>query len=906
MCYSLGHMAHKPRLFLLDANALLHRAWHALPPLTNPQGQVVNAVYGVMMVVMKLLEDHKPDAFVACWDTAADTFRHEAYKEYKAQREKQADELYEQIPWIQEGLKLLGVPSFFLDGFEADDLLGTIAMQAKKAKWEAVIVTGDRDALQLIQPGISVMAFKKGVTETTMYDEKELFAQYGLTPEQFIDYKVMRGDPSDNIPGIRGIGEKGATDLLQKFKNLENILKAAHDEKTDLSKSTREKLLNAESEIPGLYDLVRIKLDVPITWEPTERTETSVDTNGLKTFLTQMGFKSLLRKIGVKVEGDSEKNEKTVQEVTHKKSPAAPSVPDVALIKTAKIRRLEHETDFHTVLKSLQQEEHVIVRVMRGDVNSLFAQAIEGLAIADRSTVYVFPMDLLKKSSVLSALQYFLVDARIGKIGHDVKAEEGSLKKLGLAISVWSFDTLLAAYLLSAGERKYDLEALAVKYGLPTVMSSIDVCIANIWYLYDRQKKELDEVKLLPILEKFEMPLVPVLFEMEQNGIKVDGKYLKELAKDLQKEKQEIEKAMQVATGETFNPASPSQLADVLFEKLKLSTKGIKRGKTGYSTAAPELEKLRGSHPIIELIEQYREVAKLLSTYVETIPEMIDTHGRVHTTYNQAIAATGRLSSTDPNLQNIPIRTELGRKIRRAFVAQEGYQLLSCDYSQIELRVVAVLAKDEKMLEAFKRGDDIHTATAASIWGIKKDEVTKDQRRIAKAINFGIIFGQGPHGLSMVADVSYADAKSFIDKYFTIYHGVKAYMDATKAFVRQSGYAETLFGRRRYFPDIQSPLPQLRAQAERMAINMPVQGTDADLMKLAMIAVHKELAHVCPEAKMILQVHDELVFEVPKKDVQRVATFAKETMESISRIGIPTVVEAKAGTNWAEMEKVVC
>lgn len=897
------------RLFILDANALLHRAWHALPPLTNPEGQVVNAVYGVMMIVMKLLENEMPEAMVACWDTEAATFRHEAYKEYKAHREEQPDELYAQIPLIQQGLATLGVDSLELDGYEADDLLGTIAVRAQAEGWEVVIVTGDKDAFQLIRPGISVMTFKKGVSDTLVYDEAELKARFGLTPTQFLEYKAMRGDPSDNIPGVKGIGEKGATDLLQRFGSLEGILRAAHDEASELSRSTREKLLAAEAEIPAIISLVSIVTDAPIVWLPhlLER-----DQDGLRKFLRSMGFKTLLGKMGMSG-AKSEKTEENKEggseaELSKKEAKHSSVIHEGSTLKSCVVKRLETVEEAMRVVHEIGKEKELLVHVARGVQGSLFGEAIESLILGvpgETGKLFELPSAFLRKEKTIhQAIQGLFDGSGIGFFSHDTKLQVRGLHLMGFELERWGFDLMLAAYLLGAGERNHDLPSLAERF-LQVNLSADAAPVKQaecVLSLLEPVRTRLQAEGLETVLARFELPLVPVLARMEEVGIKIDRVYLQTLSKEFTEDKARLEKEMIEMAGRAFNPASPSQLADVLFTDLALPTKGIKKGKTGYSTAAPELEKLRGQHAIIEKIEDYREVSKLLSTYVDVIPLLADQEGRVHTTYNQAVAATGRLSSTDPNLQNIPIRTEAGRRIRRAFVASKGMVLVSCDYSQIELRLAAALSKDPVMTEAFVHGEDIHQATAARIWGVSLKEVTKDQRRAAKAINFGILYGQGAHGLAGVAGISYAEAKKFIEKYFEVYAQFRAYIEETKALARKLGYVETLFGRKRPMPEILSSIPMLRAQAERMAVNMPLQGTAADLMKLAMIEIDKKLPMVCKDAKMLLQVHDEVVLEVPEQEAERVAQFVKETMENVEKMGVPIVVETKTGLNWEEME----
>lgn len=891
------------RLFILDANALLHRAWHAIPPLTSPTGQVVNAVYGVVNITQKLLQDQKPDAFVACWDTKAPTFRHEAFEAYKAQRTKQPDELYAQIPVIQRAFNLLGIESYSLDGFEADDLIGTIAMSAVKEDWEVVIVTGDRDAFQLIGPHVSVLTFKKGVSDTVLYDEAELKKTFGLTPEQFIEYKTLRGDPSDNIPGVKGIGEKGATDLLQRFGSLEGMLRAAHDPSSELTPSTRQKLLESEALIPAIRDLVMIRLDVPIVWKREHLNTRPLDSETWRAFLQEMGFASLLKRFEGK-EGMKNLTNPTTETENNGASPTK-KLSTTSHVSTAMLVEdvAKDEKDALKKIEALSVSTELIVMILAEAADSLFANEAYGIALTNDRICLILRHEELQKASVKAALSSLFSEER-KLIAHDAKATMHGLATLGLRPPErWDADVLLQGYLLSAGDRVFTLSDLAARYELPALSERPAPCdtAGLILTLHKRQKTELADAKLEQVLRQFELPLIPVLYRMEVRGIAIDRPYLAELQVELANDKKRLEKSMQEVAGTAFNPASPGQLAAVLFSHLKLPSKGIKKGKTGYSTAASELDKLRGLHPIIEQIEEYREVSKLLSTYVETLPNMTDSESRIHSTFQQAVAATGRLSSIDPNVQNIPIRTEVGRRIRHAFVAGPGFVLLSCDYSQIELRVVAALANDKRMKEAFEAGHDIHTETAAAIWNIPAAEVTKDQRRIAKAINFGIIFGQGPHGLSQVAGITYAEAKTFIETYFNVYQGVKTFMEETKEFVRKNGYAETLFGRRRIFPDIESPLPQLRAQAERMAINMPVQGTDADLMKLAMIEVDALLPALSPESRLLLQVHDELVLEVPVKDVERVAETIKKTMEQVRDIGVPILVETKAGQRWDEM-----
>ncbi len=883
---------HRPKLILLDANALLHRAWHAIPPLKAPDGTLVNAVYGVASVVLKILKEEKPDVFLACWDTKAKTFRHEAYEDYKGTRVEKEQELYDQIPITKEVLDAIGIPSFAKDGYEADDLIGTLSVKGADKGYHVRIVTGDRDALQLITPQVDVLTFKKGVSVTKLYTKKEVEEDYGVPPERLVDWKAIKGDPSDNIPGIAGIGDKGATELLQKFGTLEGVIKAAKDEKADIKAGVRKKILDGEKQGREALKLVAIDLDVPLK-KKIEDLHAELDRDAFIGLAGAYGFRSLISRLPGSGKEDRASGVGRGARGAGKGSKG--------------FLKLKDERGAAVFIDGLKEEERIVVDAVAGQQGSLFGSGAEGIVIGTKESSAFIPSSVIGKKSIKASLDHLLGGVAPGKVCHDAKEQMRLLEALDLPLNGIAHDTLLAAYLLATGERKFDLEMLSLNVlgkELPAGDKRNEMIADAIIAISEHQAKELKETELDSVMERFELPLIPVLRNMERNGILIDTRYIQKLSKEVTHEKEEIEKKMHKIVGHDFNPASPSQLAAILFDELKLPAKGIKKGKTGYSTAASELEKLEGEHEIIDLIHQHRELAKLLSTYIDTLPLLADDEGRIHTTFNQAVASTGRLSSSDPNLQNIPVRTELGRKIRRAFVAAPGTEFVGCDYSQIELRVVTALAKDKKMLQAFKSGADIHTSTAAEIWGVDPNDVTKDQRRAAKAINFGIIYGQGPMGLSQSAGISFAEAKDFIAKYFDTYKGIKTYLEATKVKARKNGYVETLFGRRRYIPDIVSGVHALQAAAERMAVNMPAQGTSADLMKLAMIKAAEGLPSVSKDARLLLQVHDELLLEVPKRDVQTVASYIKETMERIEDIGVPIIVDAKAGKNWEEMKEI--
>lgn len=881
-----------PRLFILDANALLHRAWHALPQnLTAPDGTVVNCVYGIMMSVLTLIKREQPDAFVACWDTPEPTFRHEAFAEYKAQREKKSDDLYAQIPIAQEGLRLLGIPSLEQPGFEADDLIGTLAVQAKDAGWDVVILTGDRDLLQMIGPGVTIQFFRKGITQMDEVTKDNICQLFGLTPSQVIDYKIMRGDTSDNIPGIKGIGEKGAKELIDAYGDIESIMKAAKDPASEMTKRQRACLLEGEKDLLQWRSLVTIRRDAPLPWELAPTALVPLD-EAFIVFLKHYGFRSLLPRGAGAPEGDASISKKPV--------PLVPVVTaiDHGDIVLAEPNILDGKTcdDLSAWLGAHTGPVSMVVTASDG---MMFAPEIWLGSGADALHLLA---EIWREKGFVTDCARQLQARATDLVFHGAKDAFHVLARHGLVLHDLGFDTQVAAYLLEANIAEPSLEDLLTRYLAREGALSPALTTNALLALHGVLARELKEKNLTDVLTRFELPLIPVLFEMETEGIKIDLPYLAKLDHEFAGEVRRIEKEMHDCVGHAFNVASPAQLAQVLFQDLKLPSKDIKKGKTGFSTAASELEKLRGQHPIIELIESYREVAKLLSTYVQPLPKLADPSDRVHTTFHQALASTGRLSSTDPNLQNIPIRTEYGRRIRHAFVAPKGRVLLSCDYAQIELRIAAALSKDGALKQAFLDGQDIHKTTAAAMWNIPLDQVTTDQRRAAKAVNFGVLYGQGAFGLSTAAGVSHAEAKEFIARYFSVYGSLRGYLDGIKEFARTHGYVETLFGRRRPMPEMFSPLPMIRAQAERMAINMPIQGTAADILKLAMIRLAEELPKLSKTARAVLQVHDELIFEVDEDEVEALAPKIQAIMQNVGDLDVPLLVEAKYGKSWGEME----
>jgi len=903
-------MAGKKRKFvIIDGNAILHRAWHALPPLTTKSGKLVNAVYGFTSILLKLYPDLKPDFIAVAFDRREPTFRKEAYAAYKAQRKKQPEELYAQLEIVKDLLEAFNVQIYEKAGYEADDIIATLAERVDDADVETMIVTGDLDALQLIDDNTKVCALHKGVSETIIYDEEAVKRKYnGLGPEQMIDFKALRGDPSDNIPGVPGIGEKTAIDLLNKFKTLENIYEQIKkgSKKIEESKPRIIKLLK-ENEQAALESkhLVKLVKNVDINFLLENCRLRAFDRQRIFEMFQELQFKTLMNRLA-KIELPEEKLEKDIKK----------EKVDYELV--------DDDEKFSKFLTELKKRE-IFAFDTETDVLDPFFSRLLGISFSweAKRAYYV-----LAKSKWLKRLKPIFEDAEKKKIGHNVKYDYEVIKESGIESKGLHFDTMIASYLLNPGTRGHNLNDLAFKE-LGHQMIPIEDLIgsgkdqlplskvdykkvseyscedADITFrLYEIFNEKLKENKLFELFENIEIPLISVLAEMERNGVLLDLDYLKKLSKEISDKLSKAKQKIYKLAGEEFNINSPKQLKKILFEKLNLPIAGLKKTKTGISTAAGELDKLLGKHPIIDLIIEYRELAKLKSTYIDALPGLVGADNRIHTSFNQTVTATGRLSSSDPNLQNIPIRTKLGQKIRKAFIADPGYKIISADYSQVELRVVACLAKDKKMIKIFEQSKDIHTATAAEIHDVKMDEVTKEMRRKAKTINFGVLYGMGPYGLSQRTGVPMDEAKDFIDKYFAKFSGVQKYIEEIKEFALKKGYVETMFGRKRYLPEVNSGVPQIRAAAEREAINMPVQGTAADLIKMAMIEVHKELKKISPKTKILLQVHDELVFEVPENELKKATKIIDEKMEKVHKFCVPLKVDIEVGDNWRDLEKL--
>lgn len=877
------------KLVIIDGNAIIHRAYHALPPLTIKDGTAVNAVYGFTSILLKVLQELKPTHLVVTFDLAGPTFRDEMYKEYKATRVKADQELYNQIPLVHDVVRAFDIPIFEVPGFEADDVIGTIAQKTKENA-ENIIVTGDMDALQLVDERTSVFTLRKGITDTITYTPAEVKDRFGFGPELVVDYKALRGDQSDNIPGVRGIGEKGATDLLKTFGSLKKVLDAAERGDERISLSLRKKLIDGKHDAALSQDLARIRTDVPLEFSMRDAAIATTDWKKVADIFQKFEFTSLLKRLPTEAK----------QRIGEQKIKGQKSTKTKIVVAQTK-----------EVIDALLRRAHAApiigMQMLPSGADRITAD-IAAAILCVEGDGFIMPFDhcdQAQKDALINLLQTDTV------VGHDLKQLFLRTKNVDGAKL---FDVMVASYLLDPGSRAHDVTTIALKrlgihldtaqreglFGADFEHAARELCA--ITPLYPELKKELEKTNLLDLFQDIEMPLIPVLARMEKYGVKIDESALAKLGKEITGRVEKISKQIYTEAGGEFNISSPLQLREMLYTTLKLPTFGVKKGKTGLSTAAMELEKLRALHPVIPLIEEYRELTKLQNTYVDALPLLINkTTGRIHTTFNQTVTATGRLSSSDPNLQNIPIRTELGRKIRDAFIAEKGNVLVSCDYSQIELRIAAHLAKDEKMIAAFKAGQDIHAATATAIHHVPLSEVTKEMRRDAKAINFGVLYGMGAFGVAARTGISQYEAQQFIDRYFAAFAGIKRYVDDTIVLAKKQGYVETLFGRRRYIPELQATNVQVRNAGERMAVNHPVQGTAADIIKKTMIVVDAYIRHYWPEeVKMILQVHDELVFEVAEKRTKEIAPKLQELMRDVVQLDVPIEVDVGIGKNWGE------
>ncbi len=899
----------KEKFVIIDGNALLHRAWHAIPNLTTKKGLMVNAVYGWFMIFFKMYKELRPNYIAVAFDVKGKIFRHKIYPKYKANRQKKEQELYDQLLIVKDILKLFNIKIFEKKGFEADDIIGFITNQTKQTNLKTYIVTGDLDLLQLVSQNILVYKLRKGLSDVEIYNIKEIEEKFeGLKPNQIIDFKALKGDPSDNIPGVPGIGEKTAIKLIKEFNSIENLYKKLEDKPENLiNKNISKRIINLLLNNKDLAFLskkliqINTKLNIDFNLEDC-KFEKFNKQKIIKKF-QELEFKSLLSKI--------------------------PNLNNINILQknlfiSKNYTLINTQEKFEEFIKILEKMDKFAFDTETDSLNK--NAKLLGISFCGKPGEAFY---LLNKEKWLKKLKPIFENKKIKKIAHNAKFDIQVLQTCGINVENLYFDTMIASYLLNPGTRNHKLDTIVFSifgYEMTPIekligkknkkQKSLDEinlesvaqysCEDADWTfrLVEKLEKKLKQEKLFKLFKQIEMPLIPILLKMENNGFKIDIKYLQKLNRKITKKLNIIDQKIYKLAGEEFNINSPIQLKKILFEKLKLPTKGIKKSKTGISTAAGELEKMKNIHPIIDLILQHRELSKLKSTYIENLPKLADENNRVHTTFNQTITATGRLSSTNPNLQNIPIRSEFGKEIRKSFIAEKGYKILSADYSQVELRVIASLSNDEKLIQSFKKGEDIHKRTAAEIFHIDINKVTPEQRYAAKAINFGIIYGLGPIGLAKSVGISTEEAKIFIDRYFQIYKGVKKYIEKILKKTREQGYVESLFGRKRYLYEINSNVQIIRASAERMAINAPIQGSASDIIKLAMIKIDNYLSTNYPQAKMLLQIHDELVFEVPVENLLIIAKKIKFYMENVCKLKVPILVHLGYGDNWEDLKKL--
>jgi len=911
----MGSKSRKTKLAIIDAHALIHRAYHALPPMTSKDGQPTGAVYGFTTMLLKMLSTLKPTHVVAAFDVKGPTFRHKQFKEYKATRKKADDELIVQFDTVRKVLKAFNIPVLDKKGYEADDIIGTLVEKIDE-EVNKVVVTGDKDTLQLVDDDVAVFTLRRGITDTVLYNERLVNEHYGFEPEYLPDYKGLAGDPSDNIPGVPGVGDKTARELVGKYGSIEEI----YQHLDELPGRARSRLEGHKKDALFCRKLATIKCDVAVEFSLDRAELADFDAEKVRRLFEELGFRSLLARIPASARGE-------VQPTLFKNRKAEDRNLENRDIQLPENYHLVESDEDKMVLKERLSEEKVIAFDTETDSLGARKWPIVGMSFAARDSrgkIEAWYVPVTPKT--VREWKGLLEDTKIGKVGQNLKYDYEVVAQSGIKLGPIVFDTKIASYLLSPGSRQHSLDALAAQelghHNIPIsdligkkpsqiLMSQVplekavpyaceDADVA--FRLYEVFRDKIKEAGLTRVFEELEMPLVPVLAEIELAGVKVDREALAKLRRKVVDRIERLRKKIWRAAGGEFNINSTVQLREVLYEKLKLPTDKIVRTQSGHSTAASELNKLRDEHEIVIWLEDYRELTKLLNTYIETLPKTVDEKtGRVYASFNQAVTATGRLSSSDPNLQNIPVRTESGKEIRGAFVAERGSRLIKADYSQLELRITAHLSQDEKMVDAFRSGKDIHRSTAAWVHGVELGDVTDKMRRAAKALNFGVLYGMGPHKFSQEAEVSLEEARSFIERYKEEYVGIARLIQETIRMAQEVGYVETMMGRRRYLPEINSRTPSIRAAAERAAFNFIVQGTAADILKKAMVELSACIQRDFQETRMILTVHDELVCEVPQREAEKLAKTMKKVMEGVCVLDVPVLVEVGIGTNWRDV-----
>jgi DNA polymerase-1 len=908
-------------LLLVDGHNLVYRAFHAMPALTNSRGEMTNAAYGFTSMLFKALNDTTPAYAIAAFDPPGPTFRHEKFAEYKAQRLRAPDELRAQFPWAREVVEALGIPMVEIPTFEADDVIGTLAQKAEAAGLDVIILTGDLDVLQLVTEHIRVYASRRGISETIIYDLDKVRERYGFEPPLVVDFKALQGDPSDNIPGVPGIGEKTAMALVQQYGPLERVLEAVptmppgrvrraleeHVEQARLSKWTATIVTDVDVDLP----LERARLF-------------NYDEGAVRELFDRLEFRSLLPRLpGRTVDEDAPPASAATREAEIPVGDLTPPATDVEVV-----------IDAHQAAEAVQRIRAAGSVAVRSvvDGNPRTGELI-GVALAPtgEDIAYYVPvwhagLERNADPAAVTAIEEVLGDPGIPKRGYDLKRELLAWRRRGITVRGLHFDALLAAYLTNSRLKvptlpvlAHDLAALQVdaeesllgsgrsRRGIADVPVEEAAAYYGVWIgLIDPVGgvliKDMERANATRLHDSMELPLVPILAAMEVEGVAVDCDLLGAISREMHTRVLEIESEVQDTAGYTFNPGSTQQLGRFLYDDLGLASG--RKTKTGRSTDADTLEALRGEHPVVELILEWRQLTKLKSTYVDALPLLCTADSRVHTSFNQAVATTGRLSSSDPNLQNIPVRTQWGQRIRRAFHADVGQRLVSADYSQVELRVLAHVSGERELIEAFQRGEDIHRRTAAEVYSVAPEDVTPDMRRIAKVVNFGVVYGLSDFGLARDTGMSREEAHAFIDAYFRNFPAVTTYLEQTRNHAREYGFVETFIGRRRYIADIRAANRQLRFAAERMAVNMPIQGGAADIMKQAMILVDDALREAGLRSRMLLQVHDELLLEAPAEEIDTLLPLLRERMGAAEALKVPLEVDVKVGDNWGDMTPI--
>ena len=838
------------KLLILDGNSVINRAFFGVKPLTTRDGLYTHAIYGFLNILEKMEKEEQPEAICVAFDLHGPTFRHLKYDGYKANRHGMPEELTMQMPVMKDVLRAMNIPIYECQGWEADDVIGTVGSICSNNGWECVIVTGDRDSLQLIDENVHVklVISKPGQTTATLYDEAKFREEYGFAPKKLIDLKALMGDSSDNIPGVAGVGPKTAKDLLAKFGSLDGVYENIDDK--SIRPKLREKLEKDKENAYLSYELATIRPEAPIEFSPMDAIVQPYNRPALYELFQKLEFVRLIDKYGLR-------------------GAAVEAVPAMD-VKAEPLPKVE----------SMPENVTLCAVYLAGD-GSIGLAWETGVCALTPMEAQMEGLDLAGKELIL----------------HDSKTTMHRLDSMDIGFGGCIFDTALAAYDLNPSQSDYPVSKLATTF-LGTSIEDEDAadCAEAVWQLRPILAAELEKNGITALYEDIELPLCTVLYNMEKRGISIDRSQLEQFGSMLSQRITDCESLIYSYSDGKFNINSTKQLGELLFEKLGLPP--VKKTKTGYSTNAEVLEKLKGKHPIIPVIMDYRMLTKLKSTYADGLMKVIDEDGRIRTTFQNLVTATGRLSSTEPNLQNIPVRTDLGSEIRRMFVAKPGCVLVDADYSQIELRVLAHIAEDEAMGSAFRAGLDIHTATAAQVFHVPMEQVTSLQRRHAKAVNFGIVYGISEFSLAEDIGVSRYEARAYIDNYLTNYRGVRAYMKQVVEDAKAIGYTRTLYGRRRYIPELKSSNFNVRSGAERIALNTPIQGTAADLIKLAMIRVERSLNEHFPEAQLLLQVHDELIVECPEEIASQVAALISEEMQNVAQLSVPLTAEAKFGKSW--------